>query len=262
MRLLIPRTLIRRHSCLPKFSVQARLSSSVDDAEIKKFGEIKESWWDSRSSKGAAPLHSMNITRVKYITDHLHQPIKGLKCLDVGCGGGLLCESLARLEGDVMGIDPSQENINVAREHAAGDNLTRGIDYQAKTVEELDSEGVFDLVCALEVLEHVNDVNGFIKSLARQVKPGGTIAISTINKTPKSFALAIVAAEYIAGLVPRGTHDWNKFIPPEEVNKALSLSSIDVVDQSGMVYNPFCDRWHLDQGDMDVNYILVGRKHI
>jgi 2-polyprenyl-6-hydroxyphenyl methylase/3-demethylubiquinone-9 3-methyltransferase len=181
-----------------------------------------------------------------------------LRLLDIGCGGGLLCEPLGRLGASVVGVDPSTRNIAVAREHAAAAGLA--IDYRVTTAEALADAGeTFDVVLAMEVVEHVANVGLFVRRAAAMVKPGGLMVSATINRTLKSFALAIVAAEYVLGWLPRGTHQWDKFVTPNELEAALARGGLRLCDTSGVVYNPLRDRWLLAD-DMDVNYLLAARR--
>ncbi|CAM9322438.1 unnamed protein product [Discosporangium mesarthrocarpum] len=228
-------------------------------------------WWNPSSKQGTGPLHSMNITRVQHIsrqvgrmlpqaTPHIgtSTPLKDLRVLDVGCGGGLLSESLARLGARVVGVDPSPENVSVAAAHAAGDPLTRGIIYKAVQAEELVLQGeTFDLVTSLEVIEHVEDQEAFLSALAGLTRPGGMLVLSTINKTLKSFILAVVGAEYVAGLVPAGTHDWRKFIGPHEIEEALARRGFGSTEACGLVYDPLSGRWQEERGELDVNFIMT-----
>lgn len=224
----------------------------------------------------------MNPVRVQYIREELAEKygrstlfvgeqLKGLDILDVGCGGGLLSESLARLGANVTSIDPSPENIEVASWHAKLDPQTSTIDYQNTTVESMaQNEKKFDVVCSLEVLEHVDDVKGFLQACFRCVKPHGSVILSTLNKTRKSYLIAIAGAEYITGLVPVGTHDWHKFIPPQElqhmIEHELDDSNAQIISKKGLVLKPQsnlnrlfaegCMKWSVSDTDLDVNYIV------
>ena len=215
-----------------------------------------------------APLHKFNPVRLAYIRDtacrHFGRDgkrldcLSGLRVLDIGCGGGILSEPLARLGGEVIGADPSETNIGVAQLHAADSGLT--IDYRATTAEALSDAGErFEIVLAMEVVEHVADVNLFVRRCADMVKPGGLMIVATLNRTMKSFALAIVGAEYVLRWLPRGTHQWDKFVTPNELEIALELGSLRVIDSIGVIYNLFDDRWQLAT-DMDVNYMQAAER--
>jgi 2-polyprenyl-6-hydroxyphenyl methylase/3-demethylubiquinone-9 3-methyltransferase len=212
-----------------------------------------------------APLHKFNPVRLAHIRDAAcHRfardqrrldSLAGLRILDIGCGGGILSEPLARLGADVTGADPSETNISVARLHAAENGLA--IDYRATTVEVLSAAGErFDIVLAMEVVEHVADVNLFVKLAATMVKPGGLMIAATLNRTLKSFALAIVGAEYVLRWLPRGTHRWDRFVTPNELEIAMERGGLRVTDRTGVIYNPIADRWE-PSTDMDVNYTLT-----
>ena len=204
-------------------------SSTVDPAEIERFSRIAEEWWDPTGK--FAPLHRLNPVRIGYIRDraaaHWQRdalsgtPLQGLSLLDIGCGGGLLSEPMARLGAQVTGVDAAARNIAVAALHAEKQGLA--IDYRQGTAEALaESGGQFDIVLALEIVEHVADVELFLKSCGRMVKPGGLLFLSTLNRTAKAWALAIAGAEYVLGWLPRGTHDWKKFLKPSEVVNGLA----------------------------------------
>ena len=239
---------------------------TVDEAEVARFAALATQWWDPRGNM--APLHKFNPLRLAYIRDtacrHFRRDPKGLDCLDglrfldIGCGGGLLSEPLARLGGEVVGADPAEANIAAARLHAADSGLE--VDYRATTAEVLAQAGErFDVVLAMEVVEHVADVNLFVKLTAEMVKPGGLMIAATLNRTLKSFALAIVGAEYVLRWLPRGTHQWDKFVTPNELEIALERGGLRVIDETGVVYNPLADRWRL-ASDMDVNYMLTAER--
>jgi 2-polyprenyl-6-hydroxyphenyl methylase/3-demethylubiquinone-9 3-methyltransferase len=215
-----------------------------------------------------AALHKFNPVRLAYIRDraaeHFDRDAKrldslnGLRILDIGCGGGVLSEPLARLGAAVVGADPSDSNIAVAREHAAQSGLA--IDYRATTAEALAEAGEqFDAVLAMEVVEHVSDVGLFIGLASDLIKPGGLLFVATLNRTAKAFALAIVGAEYVLRWLPRGTHRWDKFVTPNELDIAISHAKLDISDETGVIYNLFADRWQLSS-DMDVNYMVVAEK--
>jgi 2-polyprenyl-6-hydroxyphenyl methylase/3-demethylubiquinone-9 3-methyltransferase len=182
-----------------------------------------------------------------------------LRILDIGCGGGLLSEPLSRLGAEVTGADASATNIEVAKLHAETSGLK--IDYRATTAETIAQAGeTFDVVLAMEIIEHVSDVELFLAECARMVRPGGLLLVATLNRTPKSFALAIVGAEYVLRWLPVGTHDWHKFVKPNEVIAGIDASGLDVIDTTGVTFNPLLDRWSLNARDLDVNYmVLAGR---
>ena len=237
-------------------------ASSVDAAEIAKFSRLSDEWWDSKGKM--APLHKINPLRLSYIRDaacrKFERNVKslnslaGLRMLDIGCGAGLLCEPFARLGAEVIGVDPSATNISVAKLHAERAQLS--IDYRCTTVEELDPLERFDIVLAMEVVEHVVDVGAFLDRCALLLKPGGMMVVSTLNRNWKSFALGIVAAEYVLRWLPRGTHQWDKFVTPAELTQYLARNKLAITEQSGVTYNPLTDRWGLSP-DMDVNYMVI-----
>jgi 2-polyprenyl-6-hydroxyphenyl methylase/3-demethylubiquinone-9 3-methyltransferase len=241
-------------------------AGTVDTAEVERFSRHAADWWEPRGPMAA--LHKFNPVRLAYIRDQavaqFGRDAKTLGCLadlrmlDIGCGGGILSEPLARLGAQMVGADPSEENIDVAREHAAESGLV--IDYRATTAEDLGEAGErFDVVLAMEVVEHVADVPLFVSTCARMVKPGGLFIAATLNRTMKSFALAIVGAEYVLRWLPRGTHQWDKFVTPRELEAAVENAGLGVTGERGVIYNPFADRWQLSS-DMDVNYMLVAEK--
>jgi len=241
-------------------------ASSVDAAEIERFSRYGADWWDPRGPM--ATLHKFNPIRVGYIRDHAAEhfqrdakkldSLKGLRILDIGCGGGILSEPLARLGADMVGVDPAEENIAVASAHAVESGVA--VDYRATTAEALAAAGeTFDVVLAMEVVEHVTDVDAFVATCAGMVKPGGMMFAATLNRTLKSFALAIVGAEYVLRWLPRGTHQWDKFVTPTELESAFEDAGLNVIGERGVVYNLFADRWQLSS-DMDVNYMLVAAR--
>ena len=240
--------------------------ASVDAREIERFSRMAATWWDPRGPMAA--LHKLNPVRVGYIRDEVAgyfgrdarklDCLEGLRMLDIGCGAGILSEPLARLGAEMVGADPAEENIEAARAHAEERELS--IDYRATTAEALAEAGErFDVVLAMEVVEHVVDVTDFIRTCASMVKPGGLLVGATLNRTLKSFALAIVGAEYVLRWVPRGTHQWDKFVTPQEFESAIELNGLRVIGERGVVFNPFADRWQLSS-DMDVNYMLVAAR--
>ncbi len=234
---------------------------SVDADEVANFEAMAESWWDPEGL--FKPLHKINPVRLSYIETTLaehfdldmtaKQPLSGLRILDVGCGGGLVCEPLARLGAKVLGIDPSEKNIHIASAHAAKSDLA--VDYRFITAEELAAGGHrFDAVLALEVVEHVADLSSFLAACGDLVAAGGPLIFSTISRTPKAFVAAIVGAEYVLGWLPRGTHDWRKFLKPSELARHLRTAGFELRDLKGMSYNPFAQHWSLSN-DLSVNYL-------
>jgi len=241
-------------------------SSTIDRDEVAHFERMAETWWDERGPM--APLHKFNPVRLAYIRDqaalHFARDPKqagclgGLRILDIGCGGGILSEPLARLGASMVGADPAAANIEVARSHAAQGGLS--IDYRATTAESLADAGErFDIVLAMEVVEHVADVDLFVRRCGEMVKPGGMMIAATLNRTMKSFALAIVGAEYILRWLPVGSHRWDKFVTPNELEIAMEQGGLRVIGSQGVIYNILADRWQLSS-DIDVNYMLVAEK--
>jgi 2-polyprenyl-6-hydroxyphenyl methylase/3-demethylubiquinone-9 3-methyltransferase len=239
---------------------------TVDAAEVARFSALAATWWDPRGKM--APLHKFNPVRLAYVRDAAARKfrrdpkrldcLQDLRILDIGCGGGLLSEPLARLGAAVVGADPSPTNIEVAKLHAAESGLA--IDYRATTAEALSDAGErFDIVLAMEVVEHVADVGLFVSRCAEMVKPKGLMIAATLNRTLKSFALAIVGAEYVLRWLPRGTHQWDKFVTPSELETAMGNGGLVVIAQTGVIYNLLADRWQLGS-DMDVNYMLVAER--
>jgi 2-polyprenyl-6-hydroxyphenyl methylase/3-demethylubiquinone-9 3-methyltransferase len=237
-------------------------AASVDASEIAKFSRLSEQWWDPKGKM--APLHKINPLRLTFIRDTACRKfdrnvrslncLSGLRMLDIGCGAGLLCEPFTRLGAQVIGVDPSATNIAAAKLHAEKGHLS--IDYRCTTIEEMDVRERFDIVLAMEVVEHVVDVGAFLDRCAQMLKPGGMIVVSTLNRNWKSFALGIVAAEYVLRWLPRGTHQWDKFVTPDELTHHLERNKLGITEQSGVVYNPLADKWALSS-DMDVNYMVV-----
>jgi len=240
--------------------------ATIDTSEVDRFSRLAGEWWDPRGKM--AVLHKFNPVRLAYIRDALcrqfgrdarHPPcLDGIRILDIGCGGGILCEPLARLGAGVVGADPSSNNIAAARRHADAGGLT--IDYRVTAAEALADAGErFDVVLAMEVVEHVADVGLFVRRCADMVKPGGLMVAATLNRTVKSFALAIVGAEYVLRWLPRGTHQWDKFVTPNELEIAMARAGLQVTGETGVIYNPLADQWRLSS-DMDVNYMLTAEK--
>jgi 2-polyprenyl-6-hydroxyphenyl methylase/3-demethylubiquinone-9 3-methyltransferase len=238
-------------------------ASTIDPAEVARFERVAETWWDSRGPMRA--LHKFNPVRLAYIRDEACRrfdrdpkgvrPLEGLSILDVGCGGGLLCEPLARLGALVTGLDPAAANIAVAKRHAAHSGIPVG--YRSETVEAVVAGGErFDVVLAMEVVEHVTDVPAFVRACGAAVKPGGILVMATLNRTLRAFALAIVGAEYVLGWLPRGTHQWEKFVTPDELGMAVDAAGLSVVEVRGVVYNPLRDQWTLAR-DTSVNYMAL-----
>ncbi len=240
--------------------------ASVDPDEIARFARLADRWWDPEGE--FRPLHRLNPVRLTYIRDRLashfgrdirpRHPFAGLRLLDIGCGGGLISEPLARLGFAVTGIDAAAETIAAAQRHAG--DLGLAIDYRHTTAEALAGTGVrFDAVLALEVVEHVADPPAFLATVGELVAPGGAAVLATINRTPKAYALAIVGAEYLLRWLPRGTHQWRRFLRPSELVRDLRRGGLAVADISGVSYAPLADRWELSR-DLDVNYMLFATR--
>ncbi|XP_010004625.1 PREDICTED: hexaprenyldihydroxybenzoate methyltransferase, mitochondrial [Chaetura pelagica] len=239
--------------------------SSVDSEELKKFQLLAHKWWDEEGEYSA--LHSMNDIRVPFIRDtllnmssnyHLGNPLSGVKILDVGCGGGLLSEPLGRLGASVTGIDPLEDNIRTADQHKSFDPvLAKRIQYKSSSLEEIVEECMetFDVIVASEVVEHVADLETFIKCCSQVLKPGGSLFITTINKTQLSYVLGILVAEKIIGIVPEGTHEWEKFVPPEELESLLESNGFSVKTVNGMLYNPLSGSWSWMEST-SINYAM------
>ena len=241
-------------------------SETVDPAEAARFAALAREWWDPTGK--FRTLHKFNPVRLRYIRDvaarHFGRDPKGpgalagLRVLDIGCGGGLLAEPLARLGADVLGADPARRNIEVARLHAAEQGLA--IDYRCASAEALDAAGErFDIVLAMEVVEHVADLDLFVETCGRMTKPGGLVVVATLNRTLRAFALAIVGAEYVLGWLPRGTHDWRKFVTPDELCATLRRAGLMPLRTDGVVYHPLADEWRLSD-DTAVNYMVAAEK--
>jgi 2-polyprenyl-6-hydroxyphenyl methylase / 3-demethylubiquinone-9 3-methyltransferase len=241
--------------------------NTVDDAEIAKFEAMAADWWDPKGK--FAPLHMMNPVRLDYITAQIAaeygrdlrgpRAFDGLRILDIGCGGGLLSEPMARLGASVVGADAAEGNLPVARIHAEASGLD--IDYRHSTAEALAEAGEqFDAVLNMEVVEHVADPLAYLTACRQLLKPGGLMIASTINRNPKSFAMAIIGAEYVMRWLPKGTHDWQKFITPEELFALLESAGLDPVDRKGFVFNPVSWRWSVSDRDLSVNYVTASIK--
>ena len=240
--------------------------TTIDQSEVDRFSAMAAEWWDP--SGKFRPLHKFNPVRLQYIKEQIcehfdrdvsdREALKGLRILDIGCGGGLLSEPMARMGANVTGADASEVNIEVAKIHAKQSKLK--IDYQAITSEELQANGEkFDVILNMEVVEHVADVDLFMTSCAKMVKPGGLMFIATINRTPKARALAIFMAENVLKWLPKGTHQYEKLVQPQEIEAPLNAEGLEIIDKTGVFYNVFQDRWN-KSSDMDVNYMLLAKR--
>ena len=240
--------------------------TTIDAGEIERFSRLAAEWWNPAGK--FKPLHKFNPVRLAYIREQLGlnfgkdlagaRPFEGLRILDIGCGGGLICEPLARLGAAVVGADASATNIEVARLHAEQSGVT--VDYRATTAEAIAAAGErFDVVLALEVVEHVSDVDLFLASCTAMVKPGGLLLVATINRTLKAMAFAIVGAEYVLGWLPKGTHRYAKLVRPDEIRKPVEAGGMAMIDETGIVYHPLADAWRLSK-DLDVNYMMLAHR--
>ncbi len=241
-------------------------SPSIDPAEVARFSAQAAHWWDPNGP--FRPLHKFNPARLGYIRDQIcthfgrdaraRAPLDGLRLLDIGCGGGLVCEPMHRMGATVIGADASYENIGTASAHAREQGLA--IDYRNSSAEALAEAGEqFDIVLNLEVIEHVADRDVFLAACAKVLKPGGIMVLATLNRTLKAYGLAVLGAEYVLGWLPRGTHDWDKFITPDELSTLLTAQGLNVTGRTGVTYQILKDRWALSP-DMDVNYMLCAVK--
>ncbi len=244
----------------------AQKNGTVDDAEVARFSAMAVEWWDPKGK--FRPLHKFNPVRLAYIKKMVcgkfgrdpkaADAFKGLRFLDIGCGGGLLSEPMARLGAEVVGADPSKTNIEIAKLHMKASGLE--IDYRAQTAEELAAAGEsFDVVLNMEVVEHVADVPLFMNETAKMVRPGGLMFVATINRTLKAYALAIFGAEYVLRWLPKGTHSFEKLVRPSEIEAPIGEAGMTVIDRSGVSYNPLTDTWSQSR-DMDVNYMLLAER--
>ncbi len=242
------------------------MTTTINREEIQKFSDLADEWWDVNGK--FKPLHMFNPIRIEYITEKIKQEfnllnrnnnfLKDLKILDIGCGGGLISEPLARLGGEVTGIDASEKNIKVAKLHSKKNNLN--INYLNKSPEQLNDSEKFDIVLNLEIVEHVENVDLYIKSCSNLLKKNGIMFTATLNRTIISYIKAIVGAEYILRWLPIGTHDWNKFIKPEELEKKLSLANFCTIDVKGLEFNPLFNKWK-QSDNLSVNYIICSKRN-
>lgn len=240
---------------------------TLDPVEINHFSTLSSQWWDENGA--FKPLHHLNPTRIQYIRDQIlshlkntsknnQHPLSGISILDAGCGGGLVCEPLTRLGATVTGIDASKQAIDIAKIHAGAQDLA--ITYQHTTLDVFSqTTPQFDVVLALEIVEHVADVAEFIRLCSLCLRPGGLLVLSTMNRTTKSYLLAIIGAEYILNWVPKGTHQWSKFITPAELTNHVRQNGISLHNLCGLTFHPLYQTWNLNQ-DLDVNYFLTGVK--
>ena len=246
----------------------AQVNLTVDPAEIAKFEAMAAEWWDPNGK--FKPLHMLNPTRLDYITRQIaaefgrdltvRHPFAGLRILDIGCGGGLLSEPMARLGAAVVGADAAPRNIPVAQIHAQQSGLT--INYRHTTAEALAAAGEqFDVVLNMEVVEHVSDPLAYLTACRQLLKPGGLMICSTLNRNPKSFLMAIIGAEYVMRWLPKGTHEWSKFITPDELYDLIRQAGLDPVDRKGFVFNKLTWVWSISERDLSVNYVTASVKH-
>ena len=241
------------------------MTTTINKEEIQKFSKLADEWWDVNGK--FKPLHMFNPIRIEYITDKIKQHfkinadnlnyLKGLNILDIGCGGGLITEPMARLGGRVTGIDASEKNIKVAKIHAKKNELK--INYLNKSPEELENKDKFDIILNLEIVEHVDNVGLYIESCYNLLKKDGLMFTATLNRSFMSYLKAIIGAEYIMRWLPIGTHDWNKFLKPEELEKQLQDKKFSMVEIKGLEFNPFLNKWK-KSNNLSVNYIITSSK--
>lgn len=240
--------------------------TTIDDAEVERFSKLAAEWWNPTGK--FKPLHKFNPVRLTYIKEKVSarfdrdikatDALAGLRILDIGCGGGLLCEPMARLGAEIVGVDASATNINVASLHAEQSGLC--IDYRATTAEALSAEGeTFDIILNMEVVEHVADVPLFLSECSKMLRPGGLMFIATINRTMKAWGLAIIGAEHILRWLPKGTHQYEKLVRPEEIERPLNAEGLSILEINGVFYNPLKDVWALSN-DTDVNYMMLAER--
>lgn len=243
-----------------------KVTSTIDPDELAKFTAMAADWWNPNGQ--FKPLHKFNPVRLAYIRDKLcaqfdrdrlaDKPLKGLRLLDIGCGGGLLSEPMARLGADVVGADAAEANIKTAALHAAQEGLT--IDYRAVTAEQLVDQGErFDAILNMEVIEHVAEPQAFMSACSALMKPDAIMFLATLNRTLKAYALAIIGAEYVLRWLPRGTHEWDKFITPRELEAMAETAGLTLYTSTGVSFNPLTDKWR-QSGNMSVNYMGIARK--
>jgi len=242
------------------------MSTTINKEEIQKFSKLADEWWDVNGK--FKPLHMFNPIRILYITDTIRNYfnikkdktnyLEGLNILDIGCGGGLISEPMSRLGGKVTGIDASEKNINIAKLHSKKNNLK--INYINSSPENLNNFNEFDIILNLEIVEHVDNVNLYIKSCHKLLKKNGLMFTATINRSFSSYIKAIIGAEYILRWLPIGTHDWNKFIKPEELERYLSNEKFSTLDVKGLKFNPLINKWKISK-DLSVNYIITSSKN-
>jgi 2-polyprenyl-6-hydroxyphenyl methylase/3-demethylubiquinone-9 3-methyltransferase len=246
--------------------MSAEARTTIDQSEVDRFSAMAAEWWDPTGK--FKPLHKINPVRLAYIREKVIEhygrdpksarPLEGLRVLDIGCGGGLLSEPVARMGASVLGADASEKNIKIAMTHSAQSGVE--VDYRAVTAEALAAQGeTFDIVLNMEVVEHVADVDFFLSTCASMVRPGGLMLVSTINRTLKAAALAIVGAEYVLRWLPRGTHQYEKLVRPEEIERPLSANGMHILETKGVFFNPLQNQWNLS-ADIDVNYMMLAAR--